>query len=261
MSWSVILKAASIIQIPCAMQFYLLCGYSRVFLVSRNSSFPYFFRRDLLERGQRLLCAIRASRNFGSERKKSPSASTLVKDNLVLYRFKWMKQLRFISRVKILHVAVVIILTWPMSLWYFSGLISLPTLVSASFGALGTTGGLVGLSFFFRRVVGEISVNERNLDITISSLSFWGNRCDRTFPLTNVVPLSDSGIDVKNAFHRLELYDCKIVYLLNLRHCKIFDEMFFSVIGLPKHQTDLMTNVVASTNCDKSKPEYLAKGK
>lgn len=243
------------------MQFYLLYGHSRVFLVTQNSSSPYFFRRDLLGRGQRLLCAIRACWNFGTERKKSPSTSFFVRDNLVLYRFKWMKQLRFISRVKILHVAVVIMLTWPMSLWYFSGLVSLPTIVSASFAALGTTAGLVGLSFFFRRVVGEISLNERNQNITISSLSFWGNRCDRTFPLTNLVPLGDSGIDMKNSFHRLELYDCKVVYLLNLRHCKIFDEMFFDVIGLPKHQTDLKTNVAASTKCDKSKPKYWTKGK
>ena len=188
-------------------------------------------------------------RHFGTEvvDKKSGSINNLTpQDSLVLYRFKWIKQLRFISRVKIAHVAVVISLTWPMSLWYSSGLISFPTLVCAIAGAAGTTAGLVALSFFFRRVVGELSFDENAQEVTISSLSFWGNRCNRTFPLTSLVPLSDSGIDMKNTFHRLEVHNSKDVYLLNLRYCKIFDEMFFSVTGLPVEQTDSKTTVVAS---------------
>ena len=167
-------------------------------------------------------------------------------DNQVLYRFRWIKQLRFISRVKIVHVAVVVSLVWPMSYWYSNGLISLPTLSCAVAGAVGTTVGLVAISYFFRRVVGELSIDEVTQKVTISSLTFWGNRRNRTFPLSSLVPLSDTGIDRKNTFHRLELYGSKDVYLINLRHCKIFYEMFFSVIGLPVPQTDRKTAEVAS---------------
>lgn len=175
-------------------------------------------------------------RHFGSESGAEYSSSTnchSCKDNQLLYRFQWIKQLRFVSRVKVLHVGVVVSLTWPMSYWYSSGLISFSTLTCALVGALGTTAGLVALSYFFRRVVGEISIDEDTQEVTISSLTFWGNRRNRAFPLTSLIPLSDSGIDSKNTFHRLELCDSKDVYLLNLRHCQIFDEMFFSVVGVP----------------------------
>ena len=191
---------------------------------------------------------ILSSSNFGcgrrhvrtAEETSRQSLSTKTpspEDSLLLYRFKWIKHLRFISRVKILHVAVVSALTWPMSFWYSSGIISFPTLVCAIAGAAGTTAGLVALSFFFRRVVGEISFHEDSQTVIISSLTFWGNRRNRTLSLSSLVPLCDSGIDVKNTFHRLELYDSKDVYLLNLRHCKISDEAFFYVTGLHVDQT------------------------
>ena len=151
-------------------------------------------------------------------------------------------------RVKILHVAVVTSLTWPMSYWYFNGIISLYSLTCAITGAAGTTAGLVALSYFFRRVVGELSFDEDTQQVTISSLTFWGNRRNRTFPLTSMVPLRDSGINFKNTFHRLEVNGCSDVYLLNLRHCKIFHEKFFSVTGVPVDEIDLRETGLASRN-------------
>ena len=213
---------------------------------SSNSYFNCLSGRKLHVPSRSIL--ILSSSNFGCglrhvrtvEETSRKSLSTLTpspEDSLLLYRFKWIKHLRFISRVKILHVAVVSALTWPMSYWYSSGIISFPTLVCAIAGAAGTTAGLVALSFFFRRVIGEISFHEDSQSVIISSLTFWGNRRNRILPLSSLVPLCDSGIDVKNTFHRLELYDSKDVYLLNLRHCKIFDEDFFSVTGLHVDQT------------------------
>lgn len=227
--------------------FCLRCHHSKVFLCIRNPSVGHFVKRKLLQRGQLFASSSwdsgRGCRHFSSGRTEEQSRSLRcnpldVKDNFVLYRFNWIKHLRFISRAKILHVAVVISLTWPMSHWYYNGLISLSSLTCAIIGALGTTAGLAALSYFVRRIVGELSINEATQKITISSLTFWGNRCNRTFPITSLVPLSDSGVNMKNTFHRLELYGYKGVYLLNLRHCKIFDEMFFSVIGLHKYHSD-----------------------
>ena len=164
----------------------------------------------------------------------------------VLYRFKWTKHLRFISRVKIFHVAVVTSLIWPMSYWYFNGVIALAHLTYAITGATGTTAGLVVLSYFIRRVVGELSFDESTQQVTISSLTFWGNRCNRTFPVANLVPLSDSGINLKNTFHRLEVNGITDVYLINLRHCKILHEKFFSVIGVPMDEISQMETGLAS---------------
>lgn len=177
---------------------------------------------------------------YGSSNSLNPGG------NQVLYRFKWTKHLRFISRVKIFHVAVVTSLIWPMSYWYFKGVITLAPLTYAITGATGTTAGLVVLSYFIRRVVGELSFDEATQQVTISSLTFWGNRCNRTFPLTSLVPLSDSGINLKNTFHRLEVNGFTDVYLINLRHCKILHEKFFSVIGVPIDEISQMETGLAS---------------
>lgn len=159
-------------------------------------------------------------------------------DNQVLYRFKWMKHIRFISRVKILHVAFMTSFTCPITYWYLCGDISLNSFICAVTGATGTTAGFVALSYFFRRIIGELSFHEATQQVTISSLTFWGNRRNRTFHLESFVPISDSGIDLNNFFHTLEVYGCKDnrkeSYLLNFRHCKIFDGKFFTVTGLPK---------------------------
>lgn len=174
------------------------------------------------------------------------SSSLNRKGDQVLYRFKWTKHLRFISRVKIFHVAVMTSLIWPMSYWYFNGVIALAHLTYAITGATGTTAGLVFLSYFIRRVIGELSFDESTQQVTISSLTFWGNRCNRTFPLANLVPLSDSGINLKNTFHRLEVNGFTDVYLINLRHCKILHEKFVSVIGVPIEEISQMETGLAS---------------
>lgn len=141
----------------------------------------------------------------------------------VIYRYKWIKQLRFISRVKILHVFIVGGLTGPMSYWFNQGIISGSVLVTSVFAATATTGGLFALSYFFRRVIGELSFDPLKEEFTISSLTFWGNRRNLVVPISNLIPLSDRGFDPENLFHRVELYGNEFVYLLNLRHGKVYD--------------------------------------
>ena len=238
-----------------AQQFYKICvtlkrlSHPKICFRRPNSCFDVLCKRKM-QTSMFISSSLNVDcgrRHFGTGNAKlmhrkgqcvSPN-NLVVEDNQVLYRFKWMKQLRFISRVKIFHVAVVTSLIWPMSYWYSSGIISLPSLLCAITGAAGTTAGLVALSYFFRRVVGELCFAEATEQVTISSLTFWGNRRSRTFPLMSLVPLSDSGIDMNDTFHRLEVNDCTDVYLLNLQHCKIFDEKFFSVTGLPMDEMEI----------------------
>lgn len=159
--------------------------------------------------------------------------STSRGDLETLYRLRWIKHLRFISRVKILHVAVVTALTWPISYWYTRGLVSTTGLAASIVAATATTVGLFVLSYFFRRIVGQIDVNKSNETVIISTLTFWGNRRNKVFSLSDVVPLSESGFEPKHVFHRLELYNSSYVYLCSLRYGEIYDqESFFKVIGL-----------------------------
>ena len=214
--------------------------HSKVILSARNGDVVYICRHAIVSVHKHRMDIKHHKHEYGT------SSSLNREGDQVVYRFKWTKHLRFISRVKIFHVAVVTSLIWPMSYWYFNGVIALAHLIYAITGATGTTAGLVFLSYFIRRVIGELSFDESTQQVTISSLTFWGNRCNRTFPLANMVPLSDSGINLKNTFHRLEVNGFTDVYLINLRHCKILHENFFSVIGVPKDEISQMETGLAS---------------
>lgn len=161
------------------------------------------------------------------------SSSTSLEELETLYRLRWIKYLRFISRVKIVHVVVVTSLTWPMTYWFSQGLVSFPSLIASAVAATATTVGLFVLSYFLRRVVGQMSINRSNATVVISTLTFWGNRRNKVLRLSDLVPLGDSGFDSNHIFHRLELYNSPDVYLCTLRYGEIYDrESFLSVIGL-----------------------------
>lgn len=158
-----------------------------------------------------------------------------IEDNFqVVYKLSWIKHFRFISRVKILHVGIVTSLTWPMFYWYSQGSISTAVFMASVTAAAATMLGLAVLSYFFRRVVGQLSVDTSNRKVVISTLTFWGNRRDRTFPIDALTPLTDSGLDPKRIFQRLELAGTTELFLINLQHGKVYDEkMFNDTIGIP----------------------------
>ncbi|EDO35020.1 predicted protein, partial [Nematostella vectensis] len=151
----------------------------------------------------------------------------------IIYKFRWIKTFRFFSRVKILHVLIVSGLTGPMCFWYSQGVIPLSGFLASVAAATATTGGLFALSYFFRRVVGILSLDEQHGNVTISTLTFWGNRKNLTVQRTDVVPINESGFDEKHLFHRLELYNSSFVYLINLRHAEMCNKQhLMSVLGL-----------------------------
>ena len=155
-------------------------------------------------------------------------------DFKVIYKLPCIKHFRFISRIKILHVGIVTSLTWPVCYWFSQGTISTPVFLAALTAASATTVGLVVLSYFFRRVVGEFAVDPSRGTVKISTLSFWGNRRNTVFRLEDLTPLSDSGLDPKRIFQRLEISRMTDVFLISLQHGKICNEkMFFDVVGFP----------------------------
>ena len=155
----------------------------------------------------------------------------------VVYKLPWIKHFRFISRVKIIHVGIVTGLTWPMCYWYSQDMISTNILLTAVSAAAATTLGLVVLSYLFRRVVGQLSVNCSSRTVVISTLSFWGNRRNAVFPVDTLTPLSDSGLDSKRVFQRLEIAGTTQVFLIALKHGKIHnDKAFCDTVGI---QVDL----------------------
>lgn len=152
---------------------------------------------------------------------------------ILLYKFPWMRHLRFISRLKQLQVVSVILLTFPISHWYQQGLITEYNLLAGFTAATATTVMLVIFSYFFTRIVGELRYSPQTGQVQLATLTFFSLRRNQVFHCDDVIPLRESRSNVKKTWQRLEINGHSNVYLYSLRLGKIYDtELLGQILGL-----------------------------
>ena len=97
----------------------------------------------------------------------------------ILYKSPKMSWLRFASRFKLFQVGFILACTFPSHYWYTHGMISKYVFWMTVGTATSTTLALFILSYFFRRIVGELWISDDGQEILLSTLTFWGNRRNR----------------------------------------------------------------------------------
>ena len=158
----------------------------------------------------------------------SPSSS----EPTVFYRWPTMRHFRFISRFKVYQVSTMLLLLPPMGWWYSTGVISGQTVIYALVSAVGTTGVLGVLSYYFTRVVGELALVGGK--VRVSTLTFMGNRRELEYPLSSILPFADT--NVGGAVQRLEVTGEKTQFLYSLRYGRVVNDRVMSrVLGISKH--------------------------
>lgn len=111
----------------------------------------------------------------------------------------------------------------PMGYMYLHGDITSKSLFYASTAAVGTSAVLLTLSYYFRRVIGEMAYVESSNQLRLSTLTFTGRRRNIEFNVEDVVPFSDSQLRVGGAIQRLELRNHPEVFLYSLKYGRILD--------------------------------------
>ena len=142
---------------------------------------------------------------------------------ILLYKFPWMRHLRFISRLKQLQVGCVVLLTIPISYWYQQDLIKEYNLLAGVTAATATTVMLVIFSYFFTRIVGELHYNPHTGQVQLATLTFWSQRRNQAFYRDDVIPLRETRSNVRKTWQRLEISGHSNVYLYSLRLGKIYN--------------------------------------
>ena len=219
-----------------------LTSRQRITCLKRISAFRRTWRRALWNVGLCHLCAVSHSTDTGSKHSESSkksidgriqSAVADVTEQVVFYRWPTMRHFRFISRFKVYQVSTMLFLLMPMGYWYHMGGISGQTLTYATISALGTTGVLAVLSYYFTRVAGEMAYIPSQSAVQISTLTFMGFRRDLLFPVKNVVPFADTQSGVGGAIQRLEIVGHCDVFLYSLRYGRVLDESLLTeVLGI-----------------------------
>lgn len=150
----------------------------------------------------------------------------------MIYRFGAIRAFGYLSRLKVAQTALTVLALPPGVYCYSQGFVAL--------GSLGLAGGVAGfalamlcwMSYFFRRLVGILYVNEAGTVLRVAHLTFWGWRRDTDWPVADVIPLTDAQDRAQELFVRVRRYGGKETFYLTLRYGRVVDrERFTRVFG------------------------------
>lgn len=173
-----------------------------------------------------------ASGKSPTSQEKPPGTET--EKFYTIYRFRAVRRFGFLSRLKLAQTAVTVAALPPGLYWYSQGLMSLKALYLMSGISCFTLAMLCWMSYFFRRLVGFMYVNESGTVLQVAHLSFWGWRQDTFCDVSDIIPLSESKEHARDLLVRIKQYSGKQTFYVTLRYGQILDrERFSQVFGTP----------------------------
>ncbi|KAM7149014.1 transmembrane protein 186 [Molossus nigricans] len=164
---------------------------------------------------------------------KEKPAGTETEKFQMIYRFDAIRAFGYLSKLKVAQTALTVVALPPGFYWYSQGLMT--------FNSLCLMGGIAGfalamlywMSYFFRRLVGILYVNESGTMLRVAHLTFWGWRQDTYCPVAEVIPLTETQDRPQELFVRIQQYNGKQTFYLTLRYGRILDrERFTQVFGV-----------------------------
>ncbi|KAG8513437.1 Transmembrane protein 186 [Galemys pyrenaicus] len=169
----------------------------------------------------------------GSPTSKEKPASPEAEKFQMVYRFDAIRAFGVLSQLKLAQTALTVVALPPGWYWYSQGLMT--------FNSLCLAGGIAGfaltmlcwMSYFFRRLVGILYVNEAGTVLRVAHLTFWGWRQDTYCPVADVIPFTESQDRPQELFMRIQQYSGKQTFYLTLRYGRVLDrERFSRVFGV-----------------------------
>ena len=134
-----------------------------------------------------------------------------------------MKHFRFVSKVKVYQVGFMAAL-FPLTVhWHSTGIITAEEFAYGGVALVGTGAVLAIVSYYFRKLAGEMRYDPNTDTVSISTLTFWGNRRNLVFPADRVVMFVESQTHMGGAFQQLEIVGHKETFLWSLRYGRVVD--------------------------------------
>ncbi|XP_078296117.1 transmembrane protein 186 isoform X2 [Panthera onca] len=163
---------------------------------------------------------------------KEKAASVETENFQMVYRFDAIRAFGYLSRLKVAQTALTVLALPPGCYWYSQGFVTLGSLCVAGGVAGFALAMLCWMSYFFRRLVGILYVNEAGTVLRVAHLTFWGRRQDTDCPVADVIPMTETKDRAQELFVRIQQYSGKETFYLTLRYGRIVDrERFAQVFG------------------------------
>ncbi|XP_061455632.1 transmembrane protein 186 [Rhineura floridana] len=150
----------------------------------------------------------------------------------LIYRFPWIRHCRVLSRAKLLQTAFTFLILPPIWVLYWQSRVTLEQCYYSTGIACFAAVMLYGMSFYLRRIIGMMYLNEDGTMLKVAHLTFWGKRRDMYCPVETVMTLGDSGEDSNELLLPFKQYDIDHFLYFSLRFGQIVDrEGFARVFG------------------------------
>ncbi|XP_066465516.1 transmembrane protein 186 [Tiliqua scincoides] len=150
----------------------------------------------------------------------------------LIYQFPGIRHCRAVSRMKLLQTALTVVILPPMWFLCWQNQVTqaqcLYTTGIAVFAAIM----LYSMSFYLRRIVGMMYLNEDGTLLRVAHLTFWGKRKDFCCPVETVMTLSDMGDSKNELLHQFRQHGREEFFYFTLRFGEVVDqEGFVKVFG------------------------------
>lgn len=148
-----------------------------------------------------------------------------------IYRFKRIKTIGFMSRLKIGQTGFVVSLV-PLSYWWYAGgQMDQNALLMTNGAAILAMVMLYVVTAFTQRLIGVISISNDRSVVRIGYLTFWGFRQDVIVPVEDLVPISDMDYRDRDFYITLKRYsDADFRLHMAVKEFTIVDEELFEQV-------------------------------
>uniref|UniRef100_A0A8C8AI12 Transmembrane protein 186 n=1 Tax=Otus sunia TaxID=257818 RepID=A0A8C8AI12_9STRI len=148
----------------------------------------------------------------------------------LVYRFPGIKYCRVLSRLKLLQTATTMVMVPPIWYLYLQDQVSLNIFLYTTGIAVFAGAMLYGMSYFFRRIIGFIYLNETGRTVRVAHLTFWGRRNDIYCPTESVMTLDDVGDGKRELLLQFKRYNSTDILYFTIKFGQIVDRQKFSQI-------------------------------
>ncbi|NXL55818.1 TM186 protein, partial [Chordeiles acutipennis] len=148
----------------------------------------------------------------------------------LVYRFPGIKYCRVLSRLKLFQTATTMVVLPPICYLYLQGQVSHNILLYTTGVALFAGAMLYGMSYFFRRIIGLIYLNETGRTVKVAHLTFWGGRNDIYCPIETVMTLDEVGDNKGEPLLQFKRYNSADILYFTIKFGQIVDRQKFTQI-------------------------------
>ncbi|NXD86687.1 TM186 protein, partial [Halcyon senegalensis] len=148
----------------------------------------------------------------------------------LVYRFPGIKYCRVLSRLKLLQTATTVVMLPPVFYLYLQDQVSQNVLLYTAGIAFFAGAMLYGMSYFFRRIIGLIYLNEAGCTVKVAHLTFWGRRNDIYCPKETVMTLDDIGDSKGELLLQFKRYNSTDILYFTIKYGQVVDRQKFTQI-------------------------------